>query len=139
MRITVDTVGFVRALLAPFGPWGEILFDRNDAFELVSSTQLTTEIEDTLGRPVLASRFSTLPGRDRATIDALLREATSVFLNDIPSISRDPDDDHVLATGLGGHVEFIATEDKDLLDLREYEGIRIVTGRELLAILRDRS
>lgn len=137
MRITVDTVGFVRALLKPFGPWGELLFDRNDAFELVSSAQLTSEIEETLGRPVLASRFSILPGRDRATIDALLHQAASVFLHDIPSVSRDPDDDHVLATGLGGQADFIATEDKDLLDIGEYEGIRIVTGLELLTILRE--
>ena len=35
MRITVDTVGFVRALIKPFGPWGELLFDRNDAFDLL--------------------------------------------------------------------------------------------------------
>jgi predicted nucleic acid-binding protein len=35
-----------------------------------------------------------------------------------------------------GKADLIATEDKDLLDMIEYEGIRIVTGFELLTILR---
>ena len=36
-----------------------------------------------------------------------------------------------------GAADFIATEDKDLLDMIEYKGVRIVTGLELLSILRS--
>jgi len=46
------------------------------------------------------------------------------------SACRDPDDLHVL--GLARHVSasFIVTGDKDLLDLVQYMGTRIVTPRE---------
>jgi len=42
----------------------------------------------------------------------------------------------VIATAIFGHATFIATEDKDLLDIGEYQGIRSVNGVELLAVLR---
>jgi predicted nucleic acid-binding protein len=56
-------------------------------------------------------------------------------LGEIPLVCRDPNDDKILATALAGLADLIATEDKDLLDMGEYEGIRIVNGRELLGIL----
>ncbi len=42
----------------------------------------------------------------------------------------------VIATAVFGCAKFTATEDKDLLDIGEYQGIRMVTGLELLKILR---
>lgn len=73
-----------------------------------------------------------------SAVAAVLDLAGRVQLVDIPAISRDPNDDKILATAVAGAVDFIATEDKDLLDMGEYEGIRIVTGLELLTVLRKR-
>ena len=44
-------------------------------------------------------------------------------------ISRDLDDDIVLATAVAGNCEYIVTGDKDLLDLKEFRGIPIVKPR----------
>jgi predicted nucleic acid-binding protein len=44
-------------------------------------------------------------------------------------ISRDPDDDLVLATGLAGRCDAIVTGDKDLLDLVTHRGMAIVSPR----------
>lgn len=41
-------------------------------------------------------------------------------------IARDPDDDHVLACALAAQADLIVSGDRDLLDLGEYQGIRIV-------------
>lgn len=46
--------------------------------------------------------------------------------------SRDPDDDHVLACALAAKGEIIVSGDKDLLDLREYQGIPILTTADAL-------
>jgi predicted nucleic acid-binding protein len=54
-------------------------------------------------------------------------------------VSRDPDDDHVLAAAVVGEADCIVTGDKDLLVLDPYEGIRIVTPREFLDVLEGQS
>lgn len=53
----------------------------------------------------------------------------------VGGVSRDPDDDVVLAAAVEGRAEAIVTGDDDLLSLREYEGIAIVTPRRFLATL----
>jgi putative PIN family toxin of toxin-antitoxin system len=45
-------------------------------------------------------------------------------------VSRDPDDDNILATALAGNCDFIITGDKDLLVLKQFEGIKILNPRE---------
>lgn len=51
-------------------------------------------------------------------------------------ICRDPDDDMILATAVCAGAEMIVSGDKDLLEIKTYAGIRIVTPAECLAELR---
>ena len=67
----------------------------------------------------------------------MLIEADRFELDEIPAVCRDPNDDKILATAFAGGADFIATEDKDLLDMIEYKGVRIVTRLVLLSILRS--
>ncbi len=101
------------------------------------SDELEAEIRDVLDRPSITRKFDQLSDALGVVMDTTLAEANRVELGDIPKVCRDPNDDKVLATAVTGSVDFIATEDKDLLDLVEYEGIRIVNGVELLRILRS--
>ena len=47
-------------------------------------------------------------------------------------VSRDADDDNVIATAVAGHCDGIITGDLDLLVLREFAGVRIATPRQFL-------
>ena len=47
-------------------------------------------------------------------------------------VLRDPDDDHVLACALAANADLIVSGDGDLLALKEYQGISIVTAAEAL-------
>lgn len=49
-----------------------------------------------------------------------------------PPVCRDPDDDWVLATAVAGECECVITGDRDLLDLDEFAGIRILRPRAFL-------
>ncbi len=58
---------------------------------------------------------------------ALVELVEPVDLKD--SVSRDPDDDHVLAAAIGGKADLIVSGDDDLLVLRKYQGITILGAR----------
>jgi uncharacterized protein len=45
-------------------------------------------------------------------------------------VSRDADDDNILATAVAGNCECIITGDNDLLVLKEFEGIHIFSPRQ---------
>ena len=50
-------------------------------------------------------------------------------------VCRDPDDDHVLACALAAQSDLIVSGDADLLNLREYQSIRIVAAAEALRLI----
>jgi predicted nucleic acid-binding protein len=66
---------------------------------------------------------------------SLLAEAEAVEVRDIPSVSRDPGDDMFFATAKAAEADYLVSEDKDQLVVREYEGIRVVDGQTFLEIL----
>jgi uncharacterized protein len=47
-------------------------------------------------------------------------------------VCRDPDDDNILAAAVSGICDCIITGDKDLLVLKQYEGVDIFTPRDFL-------
>jgi predicted nucleic acid-binding protein len=48
-------------------------------------------------------------------------------------VSRDPDDDHVLACALAAQADLIVSGDRDLLTLREYQGMPILSTAGAMA------
>jgi predicted nucleic acid-binding protein len=51
----------------------------------------------------------------------------------VPVILADPDDDAVLACAIAAQGEIIVSGDSHLLDLKQYQGIHILTAAMLLA------
>lgn len=50
-------------------------------------------------------------------------------------VCRDKDDDELLATSLVGQVEVILTGDQDLLVLKEFQGIKILSPRQFVEMM----
>jgi putative PIN family toxin of toxin-antitoxin system len=71
-------------------------------------------------------------------IEGFLREAgESVDPAPLPEeVCRDPEDRPVLGTAIAGRASLLVSVDKDLLELREYEGIRIVKPGEFWRVTR---
>lgn len=67
-------------------------------------------------------------GTPAQLIDAARTDEIEIF-------TSDPDDDHVLACAMAAQAEFIVSGDRHLLDLKEHQGIRIVTAAEAVALL----
>lgn len=119
-RLVIDAVGFVRSLINPKSAWGAIVFDYASRYTLVISNEVEAEIRDVLERPEITRKFGLLSEELRVVLSAILIEADRVELDEIPAICRDSNDDKILATAVAGAANYIATEDKDLLDIGEY-------------------
>ena len=139
-RAVVDTNVLVSAFLFYERSGVPALLLRKAAerrFTLVTCRALLKELGDVLVRNAAAQeRYGYTPetvALYRATLEAHaeLVEPQTPF----PPISRDPDDDVVVATAVTAAAEYLVTGDNDLLSLDHYEGVRIVTPRDFLDLL----
>jgi putative PIN family toxin of toxin-antitoxin system len=137
-RAVFDTNVFLRALINPHSRCGRLLGEFTGAYELVLSPAIVREALEVLHRPQLRARFPQIAELDIAHIIALFKQAQVVEPQDVPPVSRDPDDDKFLACARAARAEYLVTEDKDLLVLEEYEGTRICQPAEFIALLESR-
>ena len=102
------------------------------AIEPVTSRILLDEFEACLVR---VFRFE--PAAAAVTRGNFEARCRLVEPTDVPAVSRDRDDDHVLAAALAGQAECIISRDKDLLSLGAYHGIEIIEPAPALRRLRQ--
>lgn len=137
MKALVDTNPLVSALLKPDGPSGQIFQRwRKGAFELVVSPPTLDELGAVLRRPHIASKYP-LTERDIDNHLNVLRNFAEIapghlLLEIIPA---DPNDNHVMAAAVETNSMCVITGDRHLLDIGEYQGIRILTPRDFLTLL----
>ncbi|MCA9878578.1 MAG: putative toxin-antitoxin system toxin component, PIN family [Thermomicrobiales bacterium] len=131
MKLVLDTVVLVRALIHPAGRPGQLVHQ----CEWVVSPEIAAEYVDVMSRPRLARKFSAGPWRSRAIVENIIGRATSVTPKSIPAICRDPSDDKFLAAALTANADYIVSEDLDLLSLGSYEGIPSCDTRAMIDIL----
>ncbi|MHB8089644.1 MAG: putative toxin-antitoxin system toxin component, PIN family, partial [Anaerolineaceae bacterium] len=79
-----------------------------------------------------------MPPQTTGKIEAYLKEicVLSSFDKLTKNICRDKDDDNIIALAVSAGANFIVTGDKDLLVLKKYLSIRIVSPREFWEIER---
>lgn len=136
MKAVLDTVVVVRALINPSGRWGRLVFERGDEYGSVVSPEILREILDVINRPQLLKRFAvTKDAPQMTTLLSKLATATVVQPKQRIRVCRDPKDDKFLECAVEGRVDYIVSEDRDLLDIQQYEGIRIVSAAEFLELL----
>ena len=104
---------------------------RQQQFDLIICPQILRECRNNL-------RKLTAPTADvlDATIDHL-RAIARVITPDrhlIVHVSRDPDDNGILACALTAQADYLVTGDKDLLTLRTFHRIPIITPRDFEAL-----
>ena len=88
---------------------------------------------------VLVEKFEFTRQKAKITTRVFAKLSVVVTPLKIEKVSRDPFDDHILATAKVGHANYIVTADKDLLVLGTYKEIDIVTAASLRELLVGRS
>jgi putative PIN family toxin of toxin-antitoxin system len=138
IRAVFDTNVFLRALINPHSRCGRLLGEFAADYELVFSPAIVREVLEVLHRPRLRAKFPQITQLDVTRIIALFEQAVVVEPRDVPAVSRDPDDDKFLACARAAGAAYLVTEDKDLLVLENYEGVRICQPAEFIALLEAR-
>lgn len=139
MRVVLDTNTILSAILSPSGVGAQILaFYRQEAFDLLLSQEILDEYLDVLTRPELQARHKRSDQQIATFLGRLTRIAVLVSPASRIEIVRDKDDDKFVECAKSGHASYIVTRDKDLLDLGEYEGIRIIEPWVFLQLLQQR-
>ena len=128
MRVVFDTNIFISAF-ATSGPQGQRAVDRITvgSDRLLISKPIIDEVLNVLKR-----KFEH-ESEDVARTAVLLAEmgemlATKQRLR----LLRDDPDNRILECAVAGHADLIVTGDRELLDLKQFEGIRIVSLRSYL-------
>ena len=136
MRIVIDTNVLLSALLWHGTP--HTLFNqvRAGTVELVISQALLEEFTEVITR----QKFAAILQRTNRTPERILHElqalAEMVVAPPLPQpVCRDPDDDAVLACALAAQVDLIVSGDKDLLVLKQFRGMPIVTAAQAVKII----
>ncbi len=138
MRVVLDTNTLVSAMLSPNGPPRRLVnAARDQVFELCSSPILMAELLDVLSHEKFAQRFKVADVTPLNIVKDIRRMAYMVAPTNVPRvITRDADDDHVLACAVASHSDLIVSGDKDLHTLGgRYHGILIVRPAEAIALV----
>jgi len=132
MKLVLDANVFISAFY-----WGgnpQKIIDRiiEGVDKLYFSNEILNEIAAVMGRP----KFKSSPETIEKYIRAIEKTGKKVFIpGNIKGICRDKDDDDKIECGILSGANYIITGDDDLLTLKEYQHIKIITIKEYLQII----
>ena len=139
IRAVLDANVFVSALIRPEGPPGRICVElvEREAFALILSAAIVDEVRRTLDDPRVM-RYVRLTSRE---IEAWLASVQSVAelvegRRAVSVVASDPDDDKYFAAAVEGDADVVVSGDRHVLDVKQFERIRVLTPRAFLDKLR---
>jgi putative PIN family toxin of toxin-antitoxin system len=141
IRAVLDANVFVSAVITATGNAARILDAwRAGRIDLVVSPEILSEVERVLNYPKIARRHRLSAERIRGFIEDLAR--LSILTPGeirMSVIQEDPSDDRYLECALEGEADCIVSGDQHLLETGEYRGIRILTPKAFLAVLKEQT
>ena len=133
VRIVIDTNIWLSGLISQkMRDRLEALIGRADIV-MVGSLELLMELEETAKPPKLAKYVN--PENRAAYMQIIRSRLDMVEPKQRVRVCRDPDDDFLIALCLEGHANFLISGDQDLLSLKSYEEVSILSLTEFEEVL----
>jgi putative PIN family toxin of toxin-antitoxin system len=140
LKAVIDSTVLVSSFLTERGVSAELLRSaREGVFLVFLSEDILTETQHTLAYSRIRERYD-YTDEDVADFLNRLRVAAHLVaaLPRVTVVTRDPNDDMVIATAVCAQAAYIVTRDKDLLSLQQFEAIAVVSPEAFIAIVRER-
>lgn len=139
LRAVVDTNIVIRALIKPRGTVGPILVRLAAGdYVVLYSEPVLDELLAKLALPRIRGKYSLDDDVVEATVALLALRGELVSPTRHIKVCRDPRDDMFIEAALAGNAQYLVTGDDDLLVLKQFETVRIVSPRTFLAALQNR-
>jgi putative PIN family toxin of toxin-antitoxin system len=132
MRVFLDTNVLVSAV-ATRGLCADVLREILVSHQLVASNPLVLELKNILHSKIGLPQEIISDFVELLTQDAVLSENTDLETIDI----NDKDDIPILSIALNGNAELFVTGDKELLELRKIQSMRIISPRKFWETLKN--
>lgn len=137
MRLVLDTNVVVSATLWRGAPYRllELLRQREDSLSVYASAPMLKELADVLVRPAMTRRVAAV---SRTPADVLREYATLVEIVEpasLHAVAPDLDDDVVIGTAVAAGAKLVVTGDKQLLGVRRFGQIEIVSVADAINLL----
>lgn len=131
MKLVLDANVFISAFYWRGNP--QLIIDRiiEGLDELYISNEILNEIAAVMARP----KFKTAPEIIERYIRTIEKLGKKIFITGkMKGICRDKDDDDKIECGTLGGADYIITGDDDLLILKKYGQLKIITVKDFLRI-----
>src|SRR6266542_1863763 len=137
MRVVLDTNTIISRYLSPSGTPARIFqYWEQGAFTLVVSEPILVEIERVFFYPLINKRLRL---SDKAIAGIVAGFATFWELvtpqQRLRVVEADPDDDMFIECAVEGKADYLVSGDPHLTDIKEYEGIQILTPAQFVILL----
>lgn len=129
-KVVLDTNVLISGVIASGYSASILDAARREEIKLVTSVHLLEEFSDVISRRHIARKYPKAAANAESLLDFL--RAFAILTSGIPDehgISRDRDDDFVLACALDEKADCIVSGDPHLLGLKTHKGIAILTPK----------
>ena len=138
IKVVLDANIFVGSAIRERGVAAAVLdAAKEEEYELVTSPDILSEIKRVLSYPEVKFKSGWTFARINRFIEKLQRESINTpGILDLQVIQNDTTDDKYIIAAVEAGADYIVSRDPHLLDLKEYEGIQIISPEVFLHILR---
>lgn len=127
IRVVVDTNIIISSVFWRGSPYEVVLKGVLREYQLVTSTAILDETADRL-----RNKFRFPERGIHRLVDILLTYSHLTEPSSRFDVVRDKKDNKILECAFDGKTDYIVTGDTDLLYIKEFKGIKIITAKEFL-------
>lgn len=122
LKVVLDTNVLISATIRRGNQFRLLELGRLNQIQIIISPQILKEVEEVLNRP----KFNLSQNEIEETLNEI-KDITRIVepSEKVDIVKEDPDDNAIIECALAGKADYIISGDGDLLNLKEYKGIKI--------------
>jgi len=139
MRITADVNILVSSTFWSGDSDKVLRMIENNEAELVLSAEILDDFMKVLDYPEIKDKIRGKGLEMNRTVEKI--ESISIIVRPetrLDVVKEDPDDNKILECALAGKADYVISNDKHLLKMKEYSGIKIIKPEEFLIIHKEK-